>query len=177
LDLVNLDSLSIYAASKRSGVPETTIRRKLRNKDTVIQPLDISVFKGFKSAWSKVVDSETPTSSIRQEFYRIFYKFWTEEGKNTISRNIHSGFVSTGLHPIDRDQCLKKLIPIRAKPVDDNATNVSNPFSVACIQPAIDPVACIDVPSTSASHITCHDSTVITRRGRMCTKPNFFINE
>ena len=79
----------------------------------LVQPLDLTVFKAFKSAWSNSLDDfilQNPTATgVRENFYKLFYTFWEEAGMQAVRKNISSGFAEAGIYPLDRSRPLSKL--------------------------------------------------------------------
>jgi hypothetical protein len=93
-----------------------------------LQPLDVCLFRPLSQAYSndlaKFMDECQGFSSItKRDFFRLFWHAW--EASFT-SRNIFSGFESTGLHPFNPQRVISKF----AKKDEDRPSSSSSTNTV-----------------------------------------------
>ena len=83
------------------------------NATHLMQPLDVSVFGPMKRQWRNIL-AEWRTETRKKgcfpkEIFPSLMQRLTVAMEPTLADNLKSGFRTSGLHPIDREQVLKKL--------------------------------------------------------------------
>jgi hypothetical protein len=83
------------------------------NSTNLLQPLDVSVFKPFKNAWSVVLHNFRKESRskgvIPKTVFPILLRQLYQEVSRNVGVNLQSGFRATGLHPFNRNEVLKRV--------------------------------------------------------------------
>nr|CAI5869639.1 unnamed protein product [Callosobruchus analis] len=80
------------------------------NSTGVYQPLDVAYFRPLKHHWSKVLTNwkmKHRGTLPKDTFPRLLNSCLQDMG--IIKKNVLSGFRATGIHPLDRDQVLKRV--------------------------------------------------------------------
>lgn len=81
------------------------------NSTHLTQPLDVSVFKPFKSAWkSQLLNwKKSKTGNLSKSAFPLLLKRAIDSMSANSEKNIQSGFRATGIYPLDRNQVLWRL--------------------------------------------------------------------
>ena len=85
------------------------------NSTHLLQPLDVAVYGPMKKAWRKVLsdwkqtEGRFYTTLPKTQFPRLLYALMEHQSMEHRSEWAKSGFRTTGIYPLDRDQVLRKL--------------------------------------------------------------------
>ncbi|XP_063233634.1 uncharacterized protein LOC134537290 [Bacillus rossius redtenbacheri] len=103
------------------------------NSTHLLQPLDVAYFSSLKSNWRKILYDWRQTRegkrcvALPKSLFCQLLKFTLDMGEPTASSNLVKGFLTTGIHPIDKDKVIQKL-PQYAKEALQITDNVGECF-------------------------------------------------
>lgn len=83
------------------------------NSTHISQPLDVAFFAPLKREWRKILEEWQMTNDrtlSKEVFPSLFKKIMSKLEENDCDKNnLISGFEATGIHPLEKNELLKKL--------------------------------------------------------------------
>ena len=110
------------------------------NSTHLLQPLDVCVFSSMKESWRKILQEwkrEVRTKgSFNKQFFPSLLKRLVNLQLGSMKRNLESGFRTTGIFPLNRQEPLSRLpspiLDVSESNVSMNKTLIQSRLTAVC---------------------------------------------